>query len=135
MTLKAVHHIQVTYPLEVKSAMLFFYGKVLGLTEIKRPSMMKNDSGAWYALGDIELHVSTEKNANNQTSRRHICFQVDNLNAFAEHIKAHGVEIIPDQRPIPGYDRFFVRDPGGNRIKMAFIKDSPVITAEKLSVR
>ncbi|MBN3957855.1 VOC family protein [Nostoc sp. NMS8] len=125
MKLDAVHHIQVTYPLEVEDAMLFFYSKVLGLTEISRPEVMKNDSGAWYKLGDIELHISTDKNANNQTSRRHHCFQVDNLNAFEEHLKRHGVEIIPDQRPLPGYVRFFLRDPGGNRIEIAeFVKNT-----------
>ncbi|QLE41348.1 bleomycin resistance protein [Nostoc sp. C052] len=125
MKLDTVHHIQVTYPLEVEDAMLFFYSKVLGLTEIPRPEVIKNDSGAWYKLEDIELHISTEKNANNQASRRHYCFQVDNLNAFEEHLKKHGVEIIPDQRPLPGYVRFFLRDPGGNRIEITeFIKNT-----------
>lgn len=123
MKLDAVHHIQVTYPQEVEDAMLFFYSKVLGLAEIPRPEVIKNDSGAWYKLGDIELHISTEKNTNNQGSRRHYCFQVDNLNAFEEHLKRHGVEIIPDQRPLPGCVRFFLRDPGGNRIEIAeFVK-------------
>lgn len=125
MKLDAVHHIQVTYPLEVEDAMLSFYSKVLGLTEIPRPEVMKNDSGAWYLLGNIELHVSREKNPNNQASRRHFCFQVDNLNAFEEHLKEHGVEIIPDQRPLPGCVRFFLRDPGGNRIEIAeFVKST-----------
>ncbi|MEH2244709.1 VOC family protein [Nostoc sp.] len=125
MKLDAVHHIQVTYPLEVEDAMLSFYSKVLGLTEIPRPEVMKNDSGAWYLLGNIELHVSREKNANNQASRRHFCFQVDNLSAFEEHLKGHGVEIIPDQRPLPGCVRFFLRDPGGNRIEIAeFVKST-----------
>ncbi len=125
--LEAVHHIQVTYPLEVEDAMLSFYSKVLGLTEIPRPEVIKNDSGAWYLVGDIELHVSTEKNANNQASRRHYCFRVDNLNTFEEHLKAHGVEIIPDQRPLPGCVRFFLRDPGGNRIEIAeFLKSASV---------
>lgn len=125
MKLNAIHHIQVTYPLEVEEAMLFFYSKVLGLTEIPRPDVIKNDSGAWYKLGDIELHVSREKNANNQASRRHFCFQVDNLNAFEEHLKEHRIEIIPDRRPLPGCVRFFLRDPGGNRIEIAeFVKST-----------
>ena len=127
MKLDAVHHIQVTYPLEVEDAMLSFYSKVLGLTEISRPEVMKNDSGAWYKLGDIELHVSREKNANNQTSRRHYCFQVDNLKAFETHLKGHGVEIIPDQRPLPGCMRFFLRDPGGNRIEIAEFVNSTFV--------
>ncbi|MFN6487653.1 MULTISPECIES: VOC family protein [unclassified Nostoc] len=124
MALKAVHHIQVTYPLEVEEAMLSFYSQVLGLTEIPRPEVIKNDSGAWYKLGDIELHISKEKNTNNQASRRHYCFQVDNLNAFEQHLKKHEVEIIPDQRPLPGYVRFFLRDPGGNRIEITEVVNS-----------
>ncbi|MEH1940035.1 MAG: VOC family protein [Nostoc sp.] len=125
MKLDAVHHIQVTYPLEVEDAMLSFYSKVLGLTEIPRPEAIENDSGAWYSLGNIELHVSRENNANNQASRRHFCFQVANLNAFEEHLKGHGVEIIPDRRPLPGCVRFFLRDPGGNRIEIAeFVKST-----------
>jgi catechol 2,3-dioxygenase-like lactoylglutathione lyase family enzyme len=95
----------------------------LGLTEIPRPDAIKNDSGAWYQVGNIELHVSREKNANNQVSRRHFCFQVDDLNTFENHLKEYGVEIIPDQRPLPGCVRFFIRDPGGNRIEIAeFVK-------------
>ncbi|ACC79938.1 VOC family protein [Nostoc punctiforme] len=123
MALKAVHHIQATYSLEVEDAMLSFYSRILGLTEIPRPDAVKNDSGAWYQVGNIELHVSREKNANNQLSRRHFCFQVDDLNTFENHLKEYGVEIIPDQRPLPGCVRFFIRDPGGNRIEIAeFVK-------------
>lgn len=28
------------------------------------------------------------------------------------------IEIIPDNRPIDGWRRFYVRDPGGNRIEI-----------------
>lgn len=62
-------------------------------------------------LGDIQIHVGIEKQANNQVSRRHICFRVHDLEAFAKHLQLHGVEIISD--------RFFIRDPGGNRIEIA----------------
>ncbi|MBE9208214.1 VOC family protein [Nostoc sp. LEGE 06077] len=115
MKLEAVHHIQVTYQTEVEETILFFYSKILGLKEINPPE--GNDSGGWYQLGNTEIHVSREANANNQASRRHICFQVDDWKAFAEHLQAHNVEILPGT-PIPGCDRFFIRDPGGNRIEI-----------------
>ncbi|MCC5638796.1 VOC family protein [Nostoc sp. CHAB 5844] len=122
MKLEAVHHIQVTYPLEVEEAILFFYNKVLGLKEITRTET--NNSAGWYQLGNVELHVSREENVNNQASRRHICFQVDDLNAVAEHLKAHDVKILLGT-PIPGCNRLFLRDPGGNRIEIAeFSKNS-----------
>lgn len=56
------------------------------------------------------LHISIEKNADNAVSRRHICYLVSDLQAFQKYLQAYGVEIILDQRPIPGRDRFFLRD-------------------------
>ncbi|MBD2495867.1 VOC family protein [Nostoc sp. FACHB-280] len=116
MRLEAVHHIQVTYPREVEEAILFFYSQVLGLSEINPPEA--SNSGGWYLLGNTEIHVSREENPHNQTSRRHVCFRVNDLHGFAEHLKAYDVEILPGT-PIPGCDRFFIRDPGGNRIEIA----------------
>lgn len=119
MWLNAIDHIQVTYPSEVEDIMLFFYSKVLALTEIKKPETLKHDGGAWYILGNIQIHLSTEKNPDNAASRRHICYLVNDLQGFKQHLQQYGVEIIPDRLPIPGINRFFLRDPAGNRIEIA----------------
>lgn len=119
MWLNAIDHIQVTSSPEAEDAMLFFYSKVLGLTQIPKPETIKANQGAWYVLGNIQIHVSTEQNPNNAASRRHICYLVNDVQAFQEHLRSHSVEIILDQRPIPGRDRFFLRDPAGNRIEIA----------------
>lgn len=116
--LDTIDHIQITSPPEVEDAMLFFYSTVLGLTELAKPEALKANGGAWYVLGDIQLHISREKTANNAASKRHICFRVHNLSAFQEHLKAHGVEIIFDHQTMAEYDRFYIRDPGGNRIEL-----------------
>jgi len=34
-------------------------------------------------------------------------------------MRAAAIEIIPDNQPIQGWRRFYVRDPGGNRIEIA----------------
>ncbi|GAA6623947.1 VOC family protein [Scytonema sp. NUACC26] len=127
MWLDAIAHIQVTYSPEVEDAMLFFYSKVLGLTEIDKPEAIKANGGAWYVLGDIQVHLSIEKNPDNATSRRHICYLVQDLKAFKQHLQKHGVEIIGDRFPVPGLNRFFLRDPAGNRIEIAeqSIKSTP----------
>ena len=119
MWLNAIDHIQVTSSPEAEDAMLFFYSKVLGLTEIPKPETIKANGGAWYVLGNIQIHISREKKPDNALSRRHICYLVSDLQAFQKHLQAHGVEIIPDQQPIPGHARFFLRDPAGNRIEIA----------------
>ncbi|MBD0303531.1 MAG: VOC family protein [Tolypothrix sp. T3-bin4] len=126
MWLTAIDHIQVTSPPEMENAMLFFYSQILKLTEITKPLALQANGGAWYVLGDIQIHVGIEKQANNQVSRRHICFRVHDLEAFAKHLQVHEVEIISDRvtaqrsdHPPTVYDRFFIRDPGGNRIEIA----------------
>jgi catechol 2,3-dioxygenase-like lactoylglutathione lyase family enzyme len=43
---------------------------------------------------------------------------VENLKRAQEYLKDGGVEILPDPRPIPGTNRFYVRDPGGNLIEI-----------------
>ncbi|MDZ8186998.1 MAG: VOC family protein [Nostoc sp. ChiSLP02] len=118
MWLTAVAHIQVTSPPEAENAMLFFYSKILGLTEITKPEALQVNGGAWYVLGDIQIHIGIEKQPHNQESRRHLCFEVNNLEEFGKHLQAHGVEIIED-RALPESDRFFIRDPAGNRIEIA----------------
>jgi catechol 2,3-dioxygenase-like lactoylglutathione lyase family enzyme len=119
MWLEAIDHIQITSLPEEEDAMRFFYSTILGLTELVKPETLRANGGAWYNLGDIQLHISTEKNADNAASRRHICFRVRDLKAFQQHLKVRAIEIIPDLQPLAGCDRFYLRDPGGNRIEIA----------------
>jgi catechol 2,3-dioxygenase-like lactoylglutathione lyase family enzyme len=68
----------------------------------------------------MQIHVSVEKNPDNATSRRHICYSVHDLEALQEHLQKYQVEIIPDKQPILERERFFLRDPAGNRIEIIF---------------
>ena len=54
-----------------------------------------------------------------ELSKRHICYTVVDLGEAEERFRQAGVEIIPDDLPIPGWRRFYVRDPGGNRLEIA----------------
>ena len=81
---------------------------------------MSRRGGAWYRLGRIEIHLSVEDEAvSNPESKRHICYLVGDLGSAEAELKRAGVEILPDERPIKGWKRFYVRDPGGNRIEIA----------------
>jgi catechol 2,3-dioxygenase-like lactoylglutathione lyase family enzyme len=67
----------------------------------------------------VQLHLSVEEGAAEHLRKRHICYTVPNLNEAADRFRLAGVEIIPDDLPIPGWQRFYVRDPGGNRLEIA----------------
>lgn len=52
-----------------------------------------------------------------RTSRYHVAFEVDDLGAARRRLAAAGCAI-EEGRSIPGVERFFVRDPAGNRIEL-----------------
>jgi catechol 2,3-dioxygenase-like lactoylglutathione lyase family enzyme len=52
-------------------------------------------------------------------SKRHVCYTVSNLAEAEQRFRNGGVEIFPDDIPTPGWSRFYVRDPGGNRLEIA----------------
>ena len=113
----ALHHVNVTVPAELEEVTKHFYGAVLGLTQVLKPAAARQ-SGAWYQIGDNQLHLSIENDGQELLSSRHICFAVSNLAETEARFRAAGVEIIPDPRPIPGTERFYVRDPGGNQLEI-----------------
>jgi catechol-2,3-dioxygenase len=117
MWLKAIDHIQVTSTPDLEADMIFFYGQALGLSEIPKPASLQA-VGAWYQLGNTQVHIATEAEIPNIQSRRHIAFQVEDLEAFRQHLQSLDVEIIPDRQPLANCDRFYLRDPAGNRIEI-----------------
>lgn len=113
----ALHHVNVTVPAELEEVAKDFYGSVLGLKRIPKPATARQ-SGAWYEIGNAQLHLSVE-DEEPALSSRHVCFTVPNL-AEAEHrFREAGVEIVGDPRPNPDSPRFYVRDPGGNMLEIA----------------
>jgi catechol 2,3-dioxygenase-like lactoylglutathione lyase family enzyme len=93
-----------------------FYGRVLGLEPAPRPADAGGRPGCWFRSGDCELHLSLESGADNASSKRHVAFEVDDLAAVRRHLSQAGCPI-EEGRPIPGVERFFIRDPAGNRIE------------------
>ena len=112
-----LHHVNVTVPPELEAATKEFYGGVLGLEQVPKPAPARQ-SGAWYQIGATQLHLSVEDEEIGPLSSRHICFAVSDLGAAEKRFRDAGVEIIPDPRPVPRTQRFYVRDPGGNQLEI-----------------
>ena len=113
------HHVNVTVPRALEQAAKDFYSASLGLEEVPKPQASRGRGGAWYQLGSVQLHLSVEDGLDERLSTRHVCFVVEDLNRAQEYLASAGVEILPDPRPVPGTQRFYVRDPGGNLIEIA----------------
>jgi len=113
----ALSHVNVTVPEHLEAAAKHFYGNVLGLKQIQKPAGPKQHKGAWYELGEVQLHLSVA-NEYATNSDRHVGYLVENITQAERHLADSGVVIIPDPRPVAGVKRFYVRDPGGNLIEI-----------------
>jgi len=114
MKLRRVAHVNLSVD-DVDRARAF-YGELLGLEPAPRPAEAGR-AGCWFRLGEVELHISEEHDADNARSKRHVAFEVTGLDELRAHLGRAGVAV-DDGRQMPGMRRFFVRDPAGNRLEL-----------------
>ncbi|MGL4420357.1 MAG: VOC family protein [Gemmataceae bacterium] len=92
-----------------------FYGRQLGLREIAPPREF-NFVAVWYDLGGFYLHLLLKPHADTISSR-HFCIAVDDIAVARATLSARGLPIEETVR-IAAAERFFLRDPDGNRIEL-----------------
>jgi len=95
-----------------------FYNGVLGLKEKPRPAF--DFPGAWYDLGECELHLIVTREtlppAEARPSRDfHVSFLIDDYEATKRALLNAGV---PFREGSSGLAQIFVRDPDGNLIEL-----------------
>ena len=120
MAADKIDHVQVTVPRDAEVAAINFYGGLVGLKMIDQPKAQAEAGGAWFSTRGMQIHLKPDDTpiADHLSSKRHIALTVPNLDGMAQALVAAGYPILPDPRPIPGVTRFFVRDPGGNRVEI-----------------
>jgi catechol 2,3-dioxygenase-like lactoylglutathione lyase family enzyme len=92
-----------------------FYGGVLGLREIPAPKEF-DFVAIWYDLGGTYLHLLLKPRPDT-ISPRHFCLHCTDARAAREHFRGLGVPV-EETVKIAAADRFFLRDPDGNRIEV-----------------
>ncbi|MCI0460736.1 MAG: VOC family protein [Gemmataceae bacterium] len=92
-----------------------FYRDLLGLREINRPRTF-DYVVLWFDLGDQHIHLLL-KDKPDSISPRHFALRVSDAQAARAYLLGQGVAI-EEATLIPGSDRFFIRDPDGNRIEV-----------------
>lgn len=109
-----------------------FYRDVLGLDEIAIPSTFQPAglNVRWFRLGSQQIHLLLG-NEMQRPSQQHMALQVDNARAARVWLKGKGIEI-QEAVPIPGADRFFIKDIDGNRLEIIEWKeaypDTPILS-------
>lgn len=117
MRIERINHVQISIPHGSEDEVRRFYCHILGLRETPKPDALRGRGGLWLIVGDQSIHFGTEDVQDRAASKRHVAFEVDDLDAARQELQQAGVKII-EGIPIPGYDRFEFRDPFGNRIEL-----------------
>jgi catechol 2,3-dioxygenase-like lactoylglutathione lyase family enzyme len=92
-----------------------FYRDLLGLKEIAKPRTF-DFVALWFDLGNQQLHL-LRKDRPDSISPRHFALRVADVAAARTYCRENGVAT-EETTLIPGADRFFIRDPDGNRIEI-----------------
>jgi catechol 2,3-dioxygenase-like lactoylglutathione lyase family enzyme len=109
-------HAAIVVPTERLEEARRFYSGLLGLQEASRPDADLGRPGIWYRLGDTELHIQCRDGAAPDRADHHPALVVDDVAALEAHLRANGIEVA-EAPALLGRDRFFCRDPFGNRIE------------------
>jgi catechol 2,3-dioxygenase-like lactoylglutathione lyase family enzyme len=113
----AIDHVQITVaPADVEKARAFYCG-LLGLREIDKPDNLNNRGGFWLEVGDRQVHVGVEDSVDRRATKSHVAYRVADIDGWRKRLASAGIEL-GDGVPIPGYDRFELRDPFGNRLEL-----------------
>lgn len=118
MSIVGLHHVQLTAPAGCEADARRFFGDLLGLPEVEKPESLRAGGGAWFSLGDQELHVGVEQPFS-AARKSHPALEVrrGELDRLAQRMIAAGAPVHWDDR-LPGYRRFYSEDPWGNRIEL-----------------
>ncbi|GGQ03608.1 VOC family protein [Streptomyces roseolilacinus] len=113
--LTAVDHVQPAAPAGSEERLRAYYTGALGMTEIPKPPALAANGGCWFRAGAVQLHLGIE--AGFRPARKaHPELRVNDIEAYAERLAAHGAPVVWDDR-LPGHRRFFSEDPVGNRLE------------------
>ena len=112
----AIDHVQVAIPVGGEHDARAFYAGLLGLTEIDKPENLRARGGVWFATGSLQLHLGVDPHFSPAT-KAHVAFRVDDLDGIRDRLAGAGYPPREDQ-PLPGYRRFYVDDPFGNRTEL-----------------
>ena len=121
LSFKSFSHVSVTVSdLEKAKA---FYGGLIGLKELPRPPF--NFPGAWYQIGNIQLHLSVnEKLAPRLVERErfnikdpHFALWVEDGDEIARRIAEAGIAHFDFSDSPTGFRQLFIKDPDGNMVE------------------
>jgi catechol 2,3-dioxygenase-like lactoylglutathione lyase family enzyme len=115
-----IDHVQVAAPPGCEEAAAEFYGGLLEMPQVAKPEALAGRGGGGVRAGAHELHVGVEQQHFAPAGKAHPALAVESvarLHELADRLTAAGHSLRWDEE-LDGVERFFVRDPFGNRLEL-----------------
>jgi catechol 2,3-dioxygenase-like lactoylglutathione lyase family enzyme len=116
MLVKSLDHVLLAMPAGREAEARAFYEGVLGIPEVKKPTVLTKRGGCWFERGALKIHLGVD--ADFRPARKaHPALIVEDLASLSAALVRAGHALKSDE-PLEGYSRVFVDDPFGNRIEL-----------------
>jgi catechol 2,3-dioxygenase-like lactoylglutathione lyase family enzyme len=115
MTIQSINHVQLVFPALLESKIRHFYGGLVGLTEVA----YSPGATLRYRVGQQRIDLVPTADATAAAAApaaAHLALEVSNLALLRDRLHASRVEL-DESRPLPGYQRFYLKDPAGNSLE------------------
>ena len=110
-----IDHVQIAIPKGGEDDGRAFFGELLGLDELPKPSDMSARGGCWFSAADRQIHLGVDADFI-AAKKAHVALNTTSLDELRVRLERAGYKT-EDDSDIDGRKRFFTHDPFGNRIE------------------
>jgi catechol 2,3-dioxygenase-like lactoylglutathione lyase family enzyme len=110
-----IDHVQIAAPAGCEAQARWFFGSVLGMTELEKPAELAQRGGCWFQCGEQQLHIGVEQDFH-PAKKAHPAFRVRYLISLKTRLNTYAISFREDNAN-PEVKRIFVDDPWGNRLE------------------
>ncbi len=112
MAIHSISHVQLAFPAGAEGRIRHFYSGLLGLPEVHPPA----GSTLRFAAGPQRIDLVPTESWQAASAVSHLAFEVDDLPALRGRLQQAELALV-ENRALPGYLRFYVKDPAGNQLE------------------
>lgn len=113
MAIHSINHVQLPFPAGAEGQIRNFYSALLGLTELRHGA---TGTALHFAAGAQRIELVPTDRWAAAPAASHLAFEVDNLPELRGRLLEAELPLV-ENRALPGYLRFYVKDPAGNQLE------------------
>ncbi len=112
----AFDHVQLAMPPGREDEARTFYVETCGMRELPKPQPLAKRGGAWFASGELQLHLGVEPEFR-ASAKAHPALRCADYEGLIARLRNAGYDVREDD-DLPETRRAFVADPFGNRLEL-----------------